>query len=233
MDLCVVPATVLRSKVVISAAEIDYLCRVINDHFNNQISPADVVWTYAGVRPLHDDESASASAVTRDYVLELDDESGAAPLLSVFGGKITTFRKLAEHALERLKPHFPASGPAWTHSAPLPGGDIPDADFAGFLASTIARWPWLPAELARRYARAYGTRVARLLGDAQGMNDLGLHLGDDLYSREIEYLIDQEWAGTAEDILWRRSKRGLHVASATVAALKDWLGESRAGALRT
>jgi glycerol-3-phosphate dehydrogenase len=218
------------AKVVISAAETAYLCQVINDHFVKQISPADVVWTYAGVRPLHDDESASASAVTRDYVLELDDQGGIAPLLSVFGGKITTFRKLAEHALEKLKPHFPKSGPAWTHAVPLPGGDIPDADFAGFLASVSARWPWLPADLARRYARAYGTRIARLVGDAQGINDLGFHLGDDLYGREIEYLIKQEWAVTAEDILWRRSKRGLHVAPATVAALEAWLGETRAKA---
>jgi glycerol-3-phosphate dehydrogenase len=212
------------AKVSISEPEIDYLCQVINDHFRKQIGRADVVWTYAGVRPLHDDESASASAVTRDYVLELDDAGGIAPLLSVFGGKITTYRKLAEHALERLKPHFPHSGPAWTHAAPLPGGDMPGADFDAFLASVASRWPWLPAELARRYARAYGTRIARLLGEAQGINDLGLHFGDDLYSREVQYLADQEWAVTAEDVLWRRSKRGLHVAPATVAALEAWLG---------
>jgi len=215
------------AKVVISAEEIAYLCQVINDHFVKQISPADVVWTYAGVRPLHDDESASASAVTRDYVLELDDADGIAPLLSVFGGKITTFRRLAEHALEKLKPHFPRSGPPWTHAAALPGGDIPNADFEGFLRSAQSRWPWLPADLARRYARAYGTRIARLLGDAQGINDLGLHLGDDLYGREIEYLTREEWAVTAQDILWRRSKRGLHVAPPTVAALEAWLGETQ------
>ena len=153
---------------------------------------------------------------------------GIAPLLSVFGGKITTFRKLAEHALEKLKPHFPQSGPPWTHAAALPGGDIPNADFESFLRSAQSRWPWLPADLARRYGRAYGTRIARLLGDAQGINDLGLHLGDDLYSREIEYLTREEWAVTAQDILWRRSKRGLHVAPATVAALEAWLGETQA-----
>jgi glycerol-3-phosphate dehydrogenase len=216
------------AKVVISPEEVAYLCQVINDHFVKQISPADVVWTYAGVRPLHDDESASASAVTRDYVLELDDADGIAPLLSVFGGKITTFRKLAEHALEKLKPHFPRSGPPWTHAAALPGGDIPNADFESFLRGAQGRWPWLPADLARRYGRAYGTRMARLLGDAQGMNDLGLHLGDDLYVSEIEYLMREEWAVTAQDILWRRSKRGLHVAPATVAALEAWLGETQA-----
>ena len=128
------------ANVQISSDEIDYLCQVINSHFVPQIKPADVVWTYAGVRPLYDDESANASAVTRDYVLELDEADGGAPLLSVFGGKITTYRKLAEHALEKLKPHFTRSGPAWTHAAPLPGGDMPDADFDAFLAGLRARW---------------------------------------------------------------------------------------------
>ncbi len=216
------------AKVAISAEEIDYLCRVINDHFVKQIAAGDVVWTYAGVRPLHDDESASASAVSRDYILELDDAGGAAPLLSAFGGKITTYRKLAEHALEKLRPHFPGSGPAWTHAAPLPGGDIPGPDFEAFLHSAKRRWPWLPREIAHRYAQAYGTRMARVLDDAKGMNDLGPHLGDDLYAREIDYLRAEEWAVTTEDILWRRSKRGLHVAPATVEAVKAWLGETAA-----
>ena len=212
------------ANVRISPDEVDYLCQVINSHFVAQIKPSDVVWTYAGVRPLYDDESVNASAVTRDYVLELDEANGGAPLLSVFGGKITTYRKLAEHALEKLKPHFPKSGAAWTHAAPLPGGDVPGADFDGFLAGLRARWPWLPADLAQRYARAYGTRADRLLDGANGVNDLGRHFGDDLYSREVEYLIDREWAMTAADVLWRRSKLGLHLAPATVAALEAWFG---------
>ena len=212
--------------VAISKEEIAYLCQVVNDHFVHQITPADVVWTYAGVRPLHDDESTSASAVTRDYVLEVDDAGGEAPLLSVFGGKITTFRRLAEHALEKLTPYFPRMGPGWTHSAPLPGGDIPGGNFASFIGSVTRRWPWLPPALIRRYARAYGTRIALLLGDARNMADLGRHLGDDLYACEIEYLKREEWALTAEDILWRRSKLGLHVAPATRAALEEWLGEA-------
>jgi glycerol-3-phosphate dehydrogenase len=220
------------AKVAISAEEVDYLCSVINAHFATQIAPADVTWTYAGVRPLYDDEAADASAVTRDYVLELDD--GAAPLLSVFGGKITTYRKLAEHALGKLKPYFPQGGAPWTHATPLPGGDMPDAQFDGFLAGLRGRWPWLPADLAHRYARAYGTRADRLLAGANGINDLGLHLGDDLYGREVDYLIDQEWAMTAADVLWRRSKLGLHLAPATVAALESWFGNrpsrQRAGA---
>jgi glycerol-3-phosphate dehydrogenase len=220
------------ADVAISQAEIDYLCQVVNDHFVKQIKPPDVVWTYAGVRPLQDDESASASAVTRDYVLDLDELPGAAPLLSVFGGKITTYRKLAEHALAKLQPRFPKMGAAWTHAVPLPGGDIPNADFAAFLASVGRRWPWLPRALARRYARCYGSRIERLLGRAEGLNDLGLDLGNGLHVREVEYLQDEEWAASAEDILWRRSKLGLHVAPATVAALESWLGSDRAGRAR-
>ena len=213
------------ARVAISADEVGYLCRVVNDHFVKQIAPSDVVWTYAGVRPLHEDEAASASAVTRDYVLELDDVEGRAPLLSIFGGKITTFRRLAEHALERLGRYFPEAAPAWTSGTPLPGGDMPGADFTAFLAAFRDRSPWLPASLAERYARAYGTRAGRVLGNAQGMNGLGAHLGDDIYACEVEYLRREEWAVSAEDILWRRSKRGLHVAPATVAALESWLGE--------
>jgi len=217
------------AEVSISTAEIDYLCQVINSHFVKQISPSDVVWTYAGVRPLHDDESASASAVTRDYVLELDEAAGRAPLLSVFGGKITTYRKLAEHALEKLKPHFARMGASWTHAAPLPGGDMPDGNFERFAAELQRRWSWLPADLIRRYARAYGTRVHRILDGANGLNDLGAHFGDGLYGREVEYLVGAEWAMTAADVLWRRSKLGLHVSAETIASLERWFGGATAG----
>ncbi|MGH6931362.1 MAG: glycerol-3-phosphate dehydrogenase [Dongiaceae bacterium] len=219
------------AQVAISPAEFGYLCEVINSHFRRQVSPADVVWSYAGVRPLYDDESDNASAVTRDYVLNLEDEGGA-PLLSIFGGKITTYRRLAEHALEKLRRHFPNSGPAWTATAPLPGGDIPDADFAGFLAAYGASYPWLPAALAGRYARAYGTRARALVGDATSLVGLGRHLGDNLYEREVEYLRDQEWARSADDVLWRRSKLGLHVAPATKAALAAWFDGQRPAADR-
>jgi glycerol-3-phosphate dehydrogenase len=217
------------AAVTITPEEIDYLCGVINDHFVRQIAPGDVVWTYAGVRPLHDDESADASAVTRDYVLELEDTDGAAPLLSVFGGKITTYRKLAEHGLAKLKPYFARLGTPWTHAAPLPGGDIPNADFAAYADGLRKRWPWLPSGLVERYARAYGTRVDCILGNAKGTNDLGPHLGDGLYGREVEYLVGTEWAMSAADVLWRRSKLGLHASPDTVAALERWFGESAAG----
>jgi glycerol-3-phosphate dehydrogenase len=218
------------AEVSISADEIAYLCDVINGHFVKQIAPGDVVWTYAGVRPLHDDESANASAVTRDYVLELDEGDGRAPLLSVFGGKITTYRKLAEHALAKLKPHFPRMGAAWTHAAPLPGGDMSNGDFEQFAREQRQRWPWLPEGLRERYARAYGTRMHRMLDGANGTNDLGVHLGDGLYGREVEYLVGTEWAMTAADILWRRSKLGLHVGPETVAALERWFGAAPGGA---
>jgi len=208
------------ARVAIGTDEVDYLCGVINAHFVRQIAPSDVVWTYAGVRPLYDDSAASASAVTRDYVLELQADRGA-PLLSVFGGKITTYRRLAEHALEKLGPFFPKAGRAWTAGAPLPGGDIADGDFGRFLAEVGAARPWLPAPLAQRYARAYGTRVNRLLGDAGSLADLGRHYGGDLYEAEVAYLVDQEWARSADDILWRRSKLGLHLPTAAQAALSE------------
>jgi len=209
------------AAVAIAETEIDYLCDVATRHFRRPVTPADVVWTYAGVRPLRDDETEDASAVTRDYVLELDAQEGA-PLLSVFGGKITTYRKLALQALAKLQPWFPAMAAAWTHAVPLPGGDIGGAEFDLFLAGLARERPWLPPALARRYARAYGTRAACLMGPARSVADLGRCFGDDLYLREVEYLVDQEWARTAADILWRRSKLGLHVAPATVAALEDW-----------
>jgi glycerol-3-phosphate dehydrogenase len=214
------------AQVSISAAEVDYLCQVINRHFQRQITPGDVVWTYAGVRPLYDDDSASASAVTRDYVLELDEPAGGAPLLSVFGGKITTYRRLAEHALAKLKPHFTHLGAPWTHSAPLPGGDLPDADIGAFASVLREQWPWLPGELIDRYARAYGTRVLRILQDVAGTNDLGIHFGDGLYGREVDYLVRTEWAMTAADVLWRRTKLGLHVGADTVATLERWFKSS-------
>ena len=218
-------------QVKISAEETDYLCAVINRYFKRNVTPADVVRTYSGVRPLYDDAAQSASAVTRDYVFELDTEG--APLLSIFGGKITTFRKLAEHALERLRSHLPQMGPAWTAGATLPGGDMPDADFDGFLAQARGDWPWLPADLARRLARAYGTRMQRILANAGSLANLGRDFGGGIYEREIRYLMEQEWALSAEDVLWRRSKLGLHVAPETAAALDTWFAATDRGAERS
>ncbi|MDJ0610163.1 MAG: glycerol-3-phosphate dehydrogenase [Kiloniellales bacterium] len=203
--------------------ETRYLCDAANRYLAQQIGPEDVIWSYAGVRPLYDDASENASAVTRDYVLDIDADDGAAPLLSVFGGKITTYRKLAEHALAKLSPWLEATGDPWTAEVSLPGGDMPDADFDAYLERFQGAHPWLPPALARRYLRAYGTRAERIVGRAAALDDLGEALGDGLYEAELRYLVDQEWAQTAEDILWRRSKLGLHCGAETRARLDDWI----------
>ncbi|HVJ53387.1 MAG TPA: glycerol-3-phosphate dehydrogenase [Aliidongia sp.] len=213
------------AKVAISAEEIDYLCGSVARYFTRPCKPADMVWSYAGVRPLYDDAAENASAVTRDYVLDLDAPAGEAPLLSVFGGKITTYRRLAEHALEKLGPHL-QGGKSWTAGEALPGGDLPDLDFERFLAGLMARRPFLPAALARRLARAYGTRVEALVGEARALADLGQDFGGGLTRAEVDYLVAEEWARSAEDILWRRSKLGLHVPAGTAERLADYLAGS-------
>jgi D-erythritol 1-phosphate dehydrogenase len=203
---------------------------VVNRYFARALSPADVLHSFSGVRPLYDDEAANPSAITRDYAFEVEPErpvKDLPPLLSVFGGKITTYRKLAEHALEKLAPFLGRPGPAWTAAAPLPGGDMPNADFDAFLAGFRREHPWLPADLARHYARLYGTRARDLLGDAAGMEGLGPHLGGLLYAREADYLCRVEWARTAEDILERRTKHGLHLRDDEKRSLHLWLQRAR------
>ncbi|WP_442579386.1 glycerol-3-phosphate dehydrogenase [Mesorhizobium sp. ASY16-5R] len=202
--------------------EIDYLIKVVNRYFKRKLSRRDVVHSFSGVRPLYDDNADNPSAVTRDYIFELDARTGEAPLLSVFGGKITTFRKLSEHALERLKPFFPSMGKNWTAEAPLPGGDIPDADFERFLGALAAEWPWMPLSLLKHFARLYGTRARELVGRAQSVGDLGRPFGPDFYEREAAFLLETEWAETAEDILERRTKHGLHLSAEERAAFEDW-----------
>jgi glycerol-3-phosphate dehydrogenase len=210
-------------EVVITEAEATYLCEAVNRYLAKPIDAKDAVWTYAGVRPLYDDASANVSAVTRDYVFDIDLGEGQAPLLSIFGGKITTYRKLAEHALAKLQPHMGFTARPWTEDAVLPGGDLPDADFERFLAGFKAARPWLPPRLAERYARAYGTRAERFLGRAESLEDLGEDLGGGLYEAEAAYLVAEEWATSAEDILFRRSKLGLHVPEGTGDRLAAWL----------
>lgn len=211
------PATVR-----ISEHEVTYLCETINRYFKQSVGPDDVAWTYSGVRPLFDDDAASASAVTRDYVLDLDVSDGLAPMVSIFGGKITTFRKLAEEVVEQVLPLLGTDVPRWTAAAPLPGGDIPDADFDGWLARLQAANPGLPASLLARYGRQYGTRCEQLLAGARSVADLGEHLGDDIYAAELNYLIAQEWARESDDVLWRRSKLGLHVSEQTRERVRAW-----------
>jgi glycerol-3-phosphate dehydrogenase len=201
------------SKVAISPEETAYLCESINRYFKKHIAPKDVCWSYSGVRGLLEDENAeNASAVTRDYLLEVDAPTNEAPLLSVFGGKITTFRKLAEEAVDQLAGALesPARTKTWTAGAVLPGGDIEDANFERFEASLRQRYPWLPAALVHRYGRAYGTRVQTLLGRAKSLADLGEAVAPGLYEAELYYLRNHEWATCADDVLWRRSKLGLH-----------------------
>jgi glycerol-3-phosphate dehydrogenase len=200
------------TKVSISPEEVLYLCNTINSYFRKHIAPSDVKWSYAGVRPLSDDESKNASKVTRDYKLEITEtRDGAPPVLSVFGGKITTYRRLAESALSKLQSHLNSSDREWTDKAALPGGDVPRADFTAFAEGVHKRWPFLPAAMAERLAHAYGTRVEKILGKAQAMLDLGEHYGAGLTQAEIDYLIANEWARSADDVLWRRTKLGLHL----------------------
>ena len=222
------------AKVSIGGDETRYLCESINRYFKRKISPADVHWTYSGVRPLLEEEGAqSASAVTRDYKLELDETAGA-PLLSVFGGKITTFRKLAEEASDLLCGALGHTAPAWTAGVPLPGGDIAQARFDPFAQDFAKRHPWLPAALARRYARAYGTRAERLVAGARSLAELGTEVAPGIYEAELRYLREAEWATRAEDVLWRRSKLGLHVAPGTLnsvaAAIDRWFAAASATA---
>lgn len=204
----------------ISEEETRYLCDSVNHFFKRAVAPADIVWTYSGLRPLYDDGSLEASVITRDYAFDLDAPYGLAPALSIFGGKITTARRLAEHALDELAPFFPHMRSAWTQNAVLPGGDIGDAGFDAFAADLLRRKPFLGAAVARRLARAYGSRAWTFLEKAQSMADLGADFGCGLSEAEIAYLYDHEWARSVEDILWRRSKLGLHLTKAQQEALE-------------
>jgi len=205
----------------IDAGEVSYLCTLANRYFRQQLSPADVVWSYSGVRPLLADESTDPMRVTRDYALELDRQP--LPLLSVFGGKITTYRRLAEDAVNRLAAALGVRARPWTAGAKLPGGDLPQGSLAVFLRTLERRYPWLPARMRRRYAHAYGTRLERLLGTAGTLADLGSELLPQLYEREVEYLCREEFARTAQDILWRRTKLGLHLLNVDAGPLERWL----------
>jgi len=210
------------AQVKITEAETDYLLKVVNAHFNHQLSRADILHTYSGVRPLCNDESDNPSAVTRDYTLALSAGEGQAPLLSVFGGKLTTYRKLAESAMAELKPFFTQMRASWTATAPLPGGE--DMTTAQALTDAIlAQYGWLPVDIAKRWAVTYGSRVWRLLEGIQGPEGLGQAIGGGLFSREVDYLRSEEWAVDAADILWRRTKLGLFTSPAEQQALHDYL----------
>jgi glycerol-3-phosphate dehydrogenase len=206
-----VPYDGRADDVAIDSREIDYLIAAVNRYTRHQLRREDVRHSFSGVRPLYDDQAKNPSAVTRDYVFDIDGSEAQAPLLSVFGGKITTYRKLAEHALDRLGTFFPSMNGAWTAAAVLPGGDIPGRNVEAFAEQLTSARPWLSRELARHYARLYGTRALKVLGSAASMLDLGQHFGGSLYQREIEYVCESEWAMTADDVLDRRTKHGLHL----------------------
>ncbi|SMF18740.1 homodimeric glycerol 3-phosphate dehydrogenase (quinone) [Tistlia consotensis] len=211
-------------KVAISDEEIDYLCKAVSEYLATPVTRDQIVWTYSGVRPLYDDGASKAQEATRDYVLKLDGgEAGQAVLLNVFGGKITTYRKLAEAALARLAPSLPAGGKPWTHATPLPGGDFPVSGFEALVAQVGREHPFLSEATARRLCRAYGTRVGKLLGVARAAEDLGRSFGADLSEAEVDYLMRFEWARRAEDVAWRRSKLGLRLTREEMAALDAWM----------
>jgi glycerol-3-phosphate dehydrogenase len=216
-----VPVNSPEEAVDITRDEAHYLIEATNRYFSKSISESDVVWTFAGVRPLYDDGKSDPSSITRDYVLELDDEAGKAPVLSLFGGKITTYRRLAETALEKLAPYLPPMWPAWTKGAHLPGGDMPN--FNSFRDDVFDRHKGLPRDLLDGLIRRHGTRAEAILGGAQRIEDLGMHFGAGLTAREVELLIADEWAETAEDILWRRTKCGLHMDSLQRSSLEAYL----------
>ncbi|MGB5864376.1 MAG: glycerol-3-phosphate dehydrogenase [Sulfitobacter sp.] len=208
---------------VCTPQERDYLLEFANHYFAQSITADDIVWTYSGVRPLYDDGAASASAATRDYVLKLDDTGPA--LLNIFGGKITTYRVLAEDALDKLGGHLGDLAPKWTAGAPLPGGDFPVADVAKLIADLHTDFSFLDTRWATRLIRAYGTDARGILGDAKTTDDLGRDFGNTLTEAEVRHLVDHEYARTADDILWRRSKLGLRFSTAQTADLSTFLDD--------
>ena len=221
------------AKVTASGEEIDYLCTVINENFARMISPADVVWSYSGVRPLYDDGANEAKAATRDYVFEVDVAEGGPPLLSVFGGKITTYRRLAEAALEKLRPHLPsdigckiAAKAGWTASSPLPGGDFETGGQEDLENRLRREYAFLDFDFARRLIANYGTNAARVLGSAKRQEDLGVQFGGTLTEAEVRYLVANEWALTASDIVSRRSKLALRMTADQIARLEAWMESS-------
>ncbi|MEX2202427.1 MAG: glycerol-3-phosphate dehydrogenase, partial [Dongiaceae bacterium] len=207
----------------ISAGEIDYLCAAAGDYFKKDIARKDIVWTYSGVRPLYDDGASKAHEATRDYVLRIERPANEPALLNIFGGKITTYRRLAEAVVQKVEEILGPRGPAWTANAPLPGGDFEPTERVALTARIAERYPFLDRPTAGRFARQYGTRSFALLGDATTRGDLGQHFGADLYEREVVWLIDREWARSAADVIWRRTKLGLRLNDTEQAGLAAFL----------
>lgn len=212
----------------ISAKEIDYLCRAVNRYLATPCTPQDVVWSFSGVRPLFDGGESEASEISRDYALELEASEQHPALLSVYGGKLTTYRRLAERALETLGHLLPSLGPAWTGSRALPGGTLPEGGIEGLLEELERGYPHLPAGLLERLVMRHGSLTARVLDGTAGGRKTGAHFGVDLHAFEVDYFVQREWARSAEDILWRRTKSGLGMDAAGTRALAEYL-EQRLG----
>ncbi|WP_417521160.1 glycerol-3-phosphate dehydrogenase [Marinobacter sp.] len=210
-------------KAKISAEETNYLLDIVNEHFIRQLKPSDVVWSYSGVRPLMDGEEENAQKASRDYAFEINQEKGKAPLISVFGGKITTYRKLAEVATDKLCQFFPEASGHWTKAASLPGGDFDNHD--GLTTTLRQEFPWLPDDVLSRYVRTYGTTSRDILSRSESLEDLGIHFAGTLYEKEVLHLTKNEWAMTSEDILWRRTKQGLYASESNVKALDAYLAD--------
>jgi glycerol-3-phosphate dehydrogenase len=212
------------AEVRASDEEVAYICEGANRYFAKSITPADVVWSYSGVRPLIDDGSGKPEAATRGYRLDLSPQGEGAPLLSIYGGKITTYRHLAEEAVDKLTERLPAlNGPAWTASKPLPGGDFPTDGAPALIAEIAKRYPFLSPTDAERIQKSYGTLAYDWLGHAKSWADLGHSFSAGLSEAEVSYMRRQEWAVSADDILWRRSKLGLRFNSAQRDTLEQWL----------
>jgi glycerol-3-phosphate dehydrogenase len=218
-------------KAVISPEETNYLLDVVNAHFVRQLKPTDVVWSYSGVRPLMDGEEENAQKASRDYYFEVDHEKGKAPLISVFGGKITTYRKLAEAATDKLCQFFPEASGHWTKKASLPGGDFDN--HVGLTATFKQEFRWLPEDVLSRYVRTYGTTSRDILHGCTSVEDLGEHFAGTLYEKEVQHLVKNEWAMTAEDILWRRTKQGLYASDAQTKTLETYLSPASAKSAAT
>ncbi len=216
------------TKVAATPEEISYLCASVDDYFAKPVTPQDVVWSYAGVRPLYDDGASDAKAATRDYVFELD-RPGGLPLLSIFGGKITTYRRLAEHALAKLSSDLTGdkAREGWTAHTPLPGGDMAVSAVPAMIDDILRQYPFLSPAHADRLVHAYGTRVPKILGNAAAIGDLGEEFGASLTEAEVRYLMTEEWAQTADDVVWRRSKLGLRLSTDEIAALDLWMAARR------
>lgn len=213
----------------IDAEEIIYLCAAVNKYFRQNVAPSDVVWSFSGVRPLIGEEGAgeeSATTLSRDYDLVLETEKGEAPLLTIFGGKLTTYRLLAEAALAKLSPFFPAMSGPWTANSHLPGGDFAPEEFDGLVAEFAARYDFLDGFDCRRLIGAYGRDAFLIFGEAKSVDDLGQSFGGGLYECEVRWMMEKEWAQTCDDILWRRSKLGLRLSARQQQDLSRWLEAS-------